>query len=291
MPRRFIPLAGVVSLLLVAPVLPLLTHPAIAVAQEPGAGCRELDSAPRAGSRQALHTAYPCSRFDVPAASSVLTSTATIQVQGRSSANCEPNRQGVPTYVESVELQLGATANWQKIGFTSYDNGCFATWSTVWGLPRVDNQPIVLRARTTAFHGLPDIFTLFTEEPPASHTVRVDTIAPRVTLNLPPFLVGDRIPVVWSAVDGAGIRDVQVEYDAGAGWTLWQAGQSGAAVFGPTLPVPVQPGVGYRFRARATDGNGLTSDWTAASETRIVPGEPRVFVPLGQVTRRVATGD
>jgi hypothetical protein len=252
-----------------------------ASAQEPGAGCRELDSSRGSASRWPLHTAYPCSRFDAPAANSVLTSTATVQIGGRSSANCEPNRQGVPTYVEKVELQLGAQAPWQAIGFTSYDNGCLATWSAVWGLPRLDNQPVVLRARTTAFHGLPGVFTLYSEDPPATLTVQVDIVPPRVLLNVPPFFVGDRFTIVWSAEDGAGIRAMDVDYDAGSGWTAWQSGPPGAAVFGPTSPITVSPGGTVRFRARATDANGLTSDWSAPQETRLVPGDYRVYVPLG----------
>jgi hypothetical protein len=260
----------------------------VAMAQEPGAGCRELDG--MATSRGPLHTAYPCSRFDAPAANAVLTSTATVLVRGRSSANCEPSGRGAPTYVETVEVQFGPLAGWQPIGFTALNGGCLATWSVVWGPPPLDNQLVTLRARTTAFHGLPTIFTRYTEEPPATLPVRVDTMAPRVTLTAPPFAVGDRFTVVWSASDGAGIRNLDVEYDAGSGWTAWQSGGPGAAQFGPSTPITVQPGQTIRFRARATDGNGLTSAWSAPSDVPIRAGDVRVYLPLSAAQASSARG-
>lgn len=280
---------AVVSATLIASLVLLgltITVSEVALAQEPGAGCRELDGP--VGSRGSLHTAYPCSRFDAPTANAVLTDTAPVLVRGRSSANCEPSGLGAPTYVEKVELRLGEGAGWQSVGFTALRGGCLATWSAVWGLPPLDNLLVTLRARTTAFHGLPTIFTRYLEEPPATLTVRVDTTPPRVTLTAPPFAVGDRFLVVASASDGAGILGVEIEYDAGSGWTAWITGGSAGAQFGPETPMPVQPGQVLRFRARATDGNGLTSSWSPPRDVRIIAGDIRVYLPLSALASRAS---
>ncbi|MFN8532631.1 MAG: hypothetical protein U0556_03705 [Dehalococcoidia bacterium] len=259
-----------------------------ATAQEPNAGCRELDSQAVTG-RRALHTPYPCSRFDAPTANSVLTGTATSLVRGKSSANCEPNRLGVPTRVDDVAVQLGAGAAWQAITFSPYDTGCFANWNVTWALPRADHLEVVLSARTTTFHGLPTIFTLYPEDPPTSITVRVDNIGPTVLLSAPPLVVGDRFAVVWSARDGAGIQTSQLEYNSGSGWTAWRsepAGTAWSAGVGPSTPVVVQPGGSFRFRARATDKNGLTSEWVEAGPVEILGPGQRSFVPLSALTRQ-----
>ncbi|MCL6649477.1 MAG: hypothetical protein K6U89_14215 [Chloroflexi bacterium] len=250
-----------------------------ALAQEPGAGCRELVTQPPTTGRRVLHTPYPCSRFDAPAAGTVLTGTV-VSVRGTSSANCEPTRQGVPTRVEKVEVAIGAPTSWQELSFQPYESGCFARWQGSLILPAADNLTVTLFARTTSFHGLPEVFTLYPEDPPAQLALRVDNIPPRVELQLPAVVVGTQFAVRWVASDGAGIRQVEVEYDAGSGWTGWYRGSERSAGFGPTAPEVVTPGRRFQFRARASDGNGLTSPWTAPQETVILAGSPQVFVPV-----------
>jgi hypothetical protein len=267
-----------------------------ALSQQPGDGCRELMSQLEGKRFGPLHTPYPCTKFDVPTANSVLTGTATLTVRGKAAANCEPNRLGVPTTVLTVDIALGATASFQPAGFTAYDMGCYADWQTVWSLPRADNQPVVLRGRTTSRHGLPTIFTDHVEEPPAEITVVVDNVPPVVTLATPATAVGDRFSVFWFASDGAGIQRTTLEYAVGGGsfspldsvscgaFVPPGSRDCGSAAIGPTSPVVVSPGQTLRFRARATDSNGLTSDYVTG-QTTVVAGSQRVFLPIGATAR------
>lgn len=79
---------------------------------------------------------------------------------------------------------------------------------------------------------MPEVFTLYPEDPPTQLALRVDNIPPRVELQLSTFVVGTQFAVRWIASDGADIRQMEVEYDAGSGWTGGTAGASAALASG-----------------------------------------------------------
>ncbi|GIW09606.1 MAG: hypothetical protein KatS3mg061_0663 [Dehalococcoidia bacterium] len=238
-----------------------------ALAQEPGAGCRELVTQPPTTGRRVLHTPYPCSRFDAPAAGTVLTGTV-VSVRGTSSANCEPTRQGVPTRVEKVEVAIGAPTSWQELSFQPYESGCFARWQGSLILPAADNLTVTLFARTTSFHGLPEVFTLYPEDPPTQLALRVDNIPPRVELQLPAVVVGTQFAGALGCQrwrrhppGGGGVRrrerlDQLVPRERAQRWL--RADGAGGGHPGPTVSVP-RPGERWQRPDQPLDcapGNG-----------------------------------
>lgn len=111
-------------------------------------------------------------------------------------------------------------------------------------------------------------------------SVRVDNTAPSFAISAPngETTVED-LSVTWSSGDGTGAgvagQDIEVSIDGGA-WQPWLTG-TGAT----SATYSGSAGHTYRFRGRAGDATGLTSDWVASGTASVVepfacacPGPP-----------------
>jgi hypothetical protein len=91
-------------------------------------------------------------------------------------------------------------------------------------------------------------------------SIVLDTLAPDSTASSPPFTCDRDFSVTWSGTDAlSGIVSFDLEYRIGpvGAWTGWLSGVSSlSALFGPVIPVVVQPGDTYYFRVRARDQAG-----------------------------------
>ena len=103
------------------------------------------------------------------------------------------------------------------------------------------------------------------------HQLLVDNTPPRFELSAPEGATADpALSLRWASSDGAGsgvsAQELEVSIDGGP-WQPWLnvPRSTTAGIYLAT------PGHTYRFRGRATDATGLTSDWLSTREVRVMP--------------------
>jgi hypothetical protein len=116
----------------------------------------------------------------------------------------------------------------------------------------------------------------------ATASFAVDAEPPDVTVAAPAGSTAETsIPVSWSAADaGSGVASFDVEASTnGAPFTPWFT-----ATTGTSAAYPASPGNTYRFRVRATDSFGNTSQYVTTADVAVTRagGETGTNSPTGQ---------